>query len=78
MSEQTSIRENLTDDERQRASIFDTLTDDERARAEAFVREDRAAQARGQASKALVDECITSRNEHAARQPQPLDGQRLR
>ncbi len=60
----------------EQASILDTLTDEERQRAEAFVREDRAAQARERTGKALVGDYIAQRNERAASKANPLDGQR--
>ena len=61
----------------EQTSILDTLTDDERQAAEAFVREQRAAQQRTQAGRALVDDFITSRNERAESKTNPLTtGQR--
>jgi len=56
----------------EQTSILDTLTDDERQAAEAFVREQRAAQQRTQAGRALVDDFITGRNERAAGKANPL------
>lgn len=47
----------------EQTSILDTLTDDERQAAEAFVRDQRAAQQRTKAGKALVDDFIAGRNE---------------
>jgi len=61
----------------EQTSILDTLTDDERQATEAFVREQRAARQRGEAGKALVDDFITSRNERGESKPSPLTtGQR--
>jgi len=61
----------------EQTSILDTLTDDERQAAEAFVREQRAAQQRTQAGKALVDDFIAGRNERADSKTNPLTtGQR--
>jgi len=61
----------------EQTSILDTLTDDERQAAETFVREQRAAQQRTQAGRALVDDFITSRNERAVSKANPLaEGQR--
>jgi len=61
----------------EQTSILDTLTDDERQAAEAFVREQRAAQQRTQAGRALVDDFIAGRNERADSKANPLTtGQR--
>jgi len=61
----------------EQTSILETLTDEERQAAETFVREQRAAQQRTLAGRALVDDFITSRNERAEGKPSPLTtGQR--
>jgi len=56
----------------EQTSILDTLTDDERQATEAFVRDQRAAQERTQAGRALVDDFIASRNERADSKTTPL------
>jgi len=56
----------------EQTSILDTLTDEERQAADAFVREQRAAQQRTLAGRALVDDFIASRNERAEGKPSPL------
>lgn len=61
----------------EQTSILDTLTDEERQAAEAFVREQRATQDRAKVGKALVDDFITGRNERAVSKANPLaEGQR--
>jgi len=56
----------------EQTSILDTLTDEERQAAEAFVREQRATRQRSEAGKALVDDFIAGRNERAASKANPL------
>ena len=56
----------------EQTSILDTLTDDERQAAEAFVRDQRTAQQQAAKGRALVDDFITSRNERAASKANPL------
>lgn len=61
----------------EQTSILETLTADERQAAEAFVREQRAAQQRTQAGRALVDDFIAGRNERGESKANPLTtGQR--
>ena len=61
----------------EQTSILDTLTDDERQATEAFVREQRAAQQQAAKGRTLVDDFISSRNERAESKPSPLTtGQR--
>jgi len=56
----------------EQTSILDTLTDDERQATETFVRERRMAQQRTEAGKALVDGFIADRNERAEGMANPL------
>lgn len=56
----------------EQTSILDTLTDDERQAAETFVREQRAARQRSEAGKALVDTFIADRAERDAQRANPL------
>ena len=60
----------------EQTTILDTLTDDERREAETFIRDQRAAQARERTGKALVGDHIARGNERADSKANPLDGPR--